>query len=135
MFEENDDIENELSNDNELSEEEDIVDQLNADDDENVNPENDGFKLLTFKNILENIEKTPKKTVPFLSKFERARITGVRLQQLAYGAKPRINTENLRSIQEIVQEELIQRKLPFIIRRTLPNGTTEDWKMEEFEMV
>jgi hypothetical protein len=65
MFEENDDIENELSNDNELSEEEDNVDQLNADDDENVNPENDGFKLLTFKNILENIEKTPKKTSQF----------------------------------------------------------------------
>ena len=36
---------------------------------------------------------------------------------------------------EIVEKELIQRKIPFIIRRTLPNGTYEDWKLEEFECV
>lgn len=134
MFEENDDIENELSNDNDFDEE-DATDIMNIDDEENPATADEGFKLVTFKNILENIAKTPKKTIPFLTKFERARIMGVRLQQLAYGAKPRINTENLKSIQEIVEQELLQRKIPFIIRRSLPNGSSEDWKMEEFEMV
>ena len=134
MFEENDDIENELSNDNDFDEE-DATDIMNIDDEENPTRADEGFKLVTFKNILENIAKTPKKTIPFLTKFERARIMGVRLQQLAYGAKPRINTENLKSIQEIVEQELLQRKIPFIIRRSLPNGSSEDWKMEEFEMV
>ena len=134
MFEENDDIENELSNDNDFDEE-DATDIMNIDDEENPITADEGFKLVTFKNILENIAKTPKKTIPFLTKFERARIMGVRLQQLAYGAKPRINTENLKSIQEIVEQELLQRKIPFIIRRSLPNGSSEDWKMEEFEMV
>lgn len=134
MFEENDDIENELSNDNDFDEE-DATDIMNIEDEENVTGSNEGFKLVTFKNILENIEKNPKKTIPFLTKFERARIMGVRLQQLAYGAKPRINTENLKSIQEIVEQELIQRKIPFIIRRSLPNGSSEDWKIEEFEIV
>ena len=60
---------------------------------------------------------------------------GVRLQQLAYGAKPRVDTTNLRSINEIVEKELLERKIPFIIRRTLPNGSYEDWKLEEFESV
>jgi DNA-directed RNA polymerase I, II, and III subunit RPABC2 len=129
MFEENDD--NEFSNDNDFSEDEDITD-FNFEEEEKVNEDN-SLKILTYKNILENIEKKPKKTIPLLTKFERARIMGVRLQQLAYGAKPRVDTTNLRSINEIVNKELLERKIPFIIRRTLPNGIYEDWKIEEFE--
>jgi DNA-directed RNA polymerase I, II, and III subunit RPABC2 len=131
MFEENDD--NEYTNDNELSEDEDLT-ELNVEEDEKNNEDN-SFKILTYKNIIEDIEKKTKKTIPLLTKFERARIVGVRLQQLAYGAKPRIDTTNLKSINEIVEQELIQRKIPFIIRRTLPNSTYEDWKLEEFEIV
>jgi DNA-directed RNA polymerase I, II, and III subunit RPABC2 len=88
--------------------------------------------LVTYKNILEGIEKRPKKTIPILTKFEKARIIGVRLQQLANGSKARVDTSNLRTIHEIVNEELNKRMIPFIIRRTLPNGHYEDWKLEEF---
>ena len=133
MFEENDEIDNEFTNDNDFSEDEDITD-LNLEEDDKGTEDNT-FKLLTYKNVLENIKKNPKKTIPLLTKFERARIVGVRLQQLAYGAKPRVDTTNLKSINEIVEQELIQRKIPFIIRRTLPNGVYEDWKLEEFESV
>jgi DNA-directed RNA polymerase I, II, and III subunit RPABC2 len=134
MFEENDEIDNEYTNDNDFLDDEEEITDLNVDDEEKVNEDNT-FKILTYKNILENIGKNPKKTIPFLTKFERARIVGVRLQQLAYGAKPRIDVTNLKSMNEIVEEELIQRKIPFIIRRTLPNLTYEDWKLEEFETI
>lgn len=132
MFEETDD--NEFTNDfiEDNDEEEDITD-TNIEDD-NIISEN-SIKLLTYKNLLENIQTVPKKTYPILTKFERARIIGVRLQQLAYGSKPRIDIKNLRSLNEIVQEELIQRKIPFIIKRPLPNGTFEYWKLEEFKEV
>ena len=133
MFEENEDVDNEYTNDNDFSEDEDITD-LNLEEEEK-GTEDTTFKILTYKNVLENIEKKPKKTIPLLTKFERARIIGVRLQQLAYGAKPRVDTTNLRSINEIVDKELLERKIPFIIRRTLPNGSYEDWKLEEFESV
>ena len=138
MFEENEDLED-FTNDNDFSEDEEDTTELNLEDEGNetkdANMSENNFKLVTFNNVLENIQKNPKKTIPILTKFERARIVGVRLQQLAYGAKPRINTSNLKNIQEIVQQELIQRKIPFIIRRRLPNGTAEDWKLEEFETV
>ena len=133
MFEENDDIDNEYTNENDFSEDEDLTD-LNVEEEEK-GIEDASFKILTYKNLLENIQKKPKKTIPLLTKFERARIMGVRLQQLAYGAKPRVDTTNLRSINEIVEKELLERKIPFIIRRTLPNNTYEDWKLEEFEYV
>jgi len=116
--------------DNFISDEEDVTD-LNIDDDEKEGI-NEDFKLLTYKNVIENIEKKPKKTMPILTKFEKARIMGVRLQQLAYGAKPRVNISGLKSIQEILKKELEERKIPFIIRRNLPNGSYEDWKLEEF---
>jgi len=131
-------------NDEEFTNEEDFGDELIEeveDQDENVelnkneksNLKTNDFKILTFENVIAEINIKPKKTIPFLTKFEKARIMGVRLQQLAYGAKPRVSIEGLNSIQEIVQQELIQRKIPFIIRRTLPNNSYEDWRMEEFK--
>jgi DNA-directed RNA polymerase I, II, and III subunit RPABC2 len=110
------------------------------DEDENIyqeqeNIEEQQFNIISYNDIVKNINTKEKKTIPYLSKFEKARIIGARLQQLAYGAEPKINTENLQDINDIVLEELKQRKIPFIIRRTMPNGTYEDWKMEEFEYV
>ena len=136
MYDENDyeDNDNDITNENDFLEDEDDVIDLNIEEDDKPNNE-ESFKILTYKNIIENIEKKPKKTIPILTKFERARIVGVRLQQIAYGAKPRINTDNCKSINEIVDKELLERKIPFIIRRTLPNGSYEDWKLEEFESV
>jgi DNA-directed RNA polymerase I, II, and III subunit RPABC2 len=128
MADENDDFDNENTGPDDYTEDDDI-DDVNIEDN-NTNEENT-FKIITYKNVLENINKE-KKTIPILTKFERARIMGVRLQQLAYGAKPRVNTDNLKSINEIVNKELEERMIPFIIRRTLPNSTYEDWKLEEF---
>ena len=126
--------ENDYDNDNgdEYSDDEDISD-INIEDDKPV--EENSFKLMTYSDIIENMSKNIKKTIPLLTKFERARIIGVRLQQLANGAKPRIDISNMKSINEIVEKELLYRKIPFIIRRTLPNGKFEDWKLEEFEYV
>ncbi len=90
------------------------------------------LKLPSYKSIIGKISKVPKKTIPVLTNFERARIIGLRMQQLSVGAKPCVDTRGLRSIEEIAYAELNQRKMPLIIKRPLPNGTYEYWKMEEF---
>ena len=133
MFNENDDFENEISNENDYSEEEEI--EFDPNEEEKEKEEENGIHITTFKNIIEKNQKKSKNTIPILTKFEKARIKGVRLQQLAYGAKPRVDIRGLKNIHEIVEKELLLRKIPFIIRRTLPNGTTEDWKLSEFEMI
>jgi DNA-directed RNA polymerase I, II, and III subunit RPABC2 len=93
------------------------------------------FKFLTDKKILQSIEKVKKTTPPFLTKFEKARIIGVRMQQLASGAKPCVDIRGLKSIEEIAYAELNQRTMPFIVKRPLPNGIIEYWRMEEFDIV
>ncbi len=90
------------------------------------------LKSPTYKRIVTQIERVQKKTIPVLTKYERARIIGVRMQQLASGAKPCVDTTHLRSIEEVAYEELNKRVLPFMVKRGLPNGTYEYWKMEEF---
>jgi DNA-directed RNA polymerase I, II, and III subunit RPABC2 len=135
MLEEIEDIDQDFNQDNDFSEGEDETNDILIDEEDDKNNQEDNLKILTYNNVAENIEKKPKKTIPILTKFERARIRGVRLQQLAYGAKPRVDVTGLKSIEEIVEKELKERKIPFIIKRTLPNNVSEYWKMEEFEVV
>ena len=105
---------------------------INDDEGQVVDPH---MKVLSYNQIINHIAKTPKKTFPFLTKYEKTRIIGVRIEQLSRGAKPNINTKGLTSILQIAEEELRQRKTPFIITRPLPNGQFEYWKIEEFEKI
>lgn len=92
-------------------------------------------EIMSYTQVINQIAKTPKKTFPFLTKYEKTRIIGVRIEQLSNGSKPNIPTKGLSSIREIAEEELRLRKTPFIIVRDLPNGTKEYWKIEEFEKI
>lgn len=92
-------------------------------------------KVTSYAQIINHIAKTPKRTFPFLTKYERTRLMGVRMEQLSRGAKPNISTKGLPGIREIAEEELRQRKTPFIVQRMLPNGNCEYWKIEEFEKI
>jgi len=96
---------------------------------------NNDKKIISYDDIIKKNKNIKKKTVPFLNKFERARLIGVRIQQLSSGAQPKICTNGFNSIKDIVEEELIQRKIPLIIKRILPNGESEEWRLEEFEKV
>ncbi len=112
-------------------------DAINDDEIENVEEDklaDPHSKVLNYTQIIEQVNK-PKKTLPFMTKYEVARVIGVRMEQLSRGAKPNISTKGLYSIREIAEEELKQRKTPFIIRRPLPNNTFEYWKIEEFEKI
>jgi DNA-directed RNA polymerase I, II, and III subunit RPABC2 len=64
---------------------------------------------------------------PKLTRFERARIVGARSLQLAMGAPAFIPLEGayLGPIQTAMLE-LEEDALPISIRRSLPNGTTQD---------
>ena len=76
------------------------------------------------------------KTIPILTKYEKTRILGIRTKQLNEGAKPYIDVNS--TIIEgyiIAQLELEHKRLPFIIRRPLPNGGSELWKLQDLEIV
>jgi len=64
---------------------------------------------------------------PWLTRFERARITGSRSLQLSLGAPPLIKVpEQAKSSIMIAVEEIDRKALPISIRRVLPNGMFQD---------
>ena len=74
------------------------------------------------------------KTVPFLTKFEKTRILGQRAKQINAGAQPFINVpEGIIDGYLVAKMELEQKKIPFIIKRPLPNGGSEYWKLSDLE--
>lgn len=76
------------------------------------------------------------RTLPWLTKYERSKILGLRSKQLSYGAEAFIEVSSgIMSGYKIAVEELNQKKIPFIIRRPLPNGGNEYWKLEDLELL
>jgi DNA-directed RNA polymerase I, II, and III subunit RPABC2 len=76
------------------------------------------------------------KTVPFLTKYEKTRVIGQRIQQLNNGAKVYINiSDNIIDNNVIAEIELKEKKIPFIIRRPLPDNSFEYWKLQDLELI
>ena len=76
------------------------------------------------------------RTIPILTKYERTRVIGVRASQLANGAPPYVKLSNP-IINELIiaKMELEAGLLPFVIRRPLPNGGSEYWKLADLAIV
>jgi DNA-directed RNA polymerase I, II, and III subunit RPABC2 len=77
------------------------------------------------------------KTIPFMTKYEKTRILGIRAKQIDSGSKPFIRNSNPTLIDgyAIAQKELENKLIPFIIRRPLPNGGSEFWKIKDLQMI
>jgi len=70
-------------------------------------------------------------TLPYLTKYEKARILGARALQLSMGAPILVNLEGETDSLEIALKELKERVIPIVIRRYLPCGKYEDWELDE----
>jgi len=71
---------------------------------------------------------------PTITRFERARIVGARALQLSLGAPVFIEIpKNATSSLEIAMEELKQRVIPIVIKRTLPNVYYQHLSIDQFD--
>jgi len=85
-------------------------------------------------NIQNNdVPKEDRITMPYLTKYEKVRVLGTRAKQISLGAKILVNNVDLttKSHIEIATIELELGVIPFKIRRPLPNGQVEEWKISE----
>jgi DNA-directed RNA polymerase subunit K/omega len=76
------------------------------------------------------------KTLPFITKYEKTRIIGQRASQLDSGATPYIIVPpNVIDSSVIAEMEFNQKKIPSIIKRPLPNGSFEYWRLSDLEIL
>ena len=99
------------------------------------------FKLTFIKRNKNVIEDPLHKTIPFLTKYEKTKIIGLRVKQLNSGAEPFINLEetfNSKVVLDnylIAEKELYMKKLPFIISRPITNKHNEYWNLKDLEII
>eukprot|EP00727_Mastigamoeba_balamuthi_P012818 m51a1_g8159 putative dna-directed rna polymerases i (162) ;mRNA; r:65836-66371 len=77
------------------------------------------------------VPKEKRVTTRYLTKYERARLLGARALQISCNAPIMVDLDGETDPLEIAAKELRERKIPLIIRRHLPCGNYEDWRVDE----
>ena len=76
------------------------------------------------------------RTIPIMTKYEKTRILGQRAKQLNEGSPAFIKIDStVIDGYLIAVKELEQKKTPFIIRRPLPNGGSEYWRIQDLDIL
>ena len=76
------------------------------------------------------------KTLPFLTKYEKARVLGERTLQINEGSSIFVNVgPDIIDGYLIALKEFEEKKIPFIIQRPLPNGSCEYWRLSDLEII
>lgn len=70
-------------------------------------------------------------TSRFMTKYEKARILGTRALQISKNAPLMVDPNDETDPYRLAEMELSSKKVPFIVRRYLPDGSYEDWKASD----
>jgi DNA-directed RNA polymerase I, II, and III subunit RPABC2 len=91
-----------------------------------------------FRKDVNESPKDTRITREFYTKYEYVALLSMRAQQLAEGARPLVGIDGLKTsdpmfVWNVAKREIEQRKLPFIVRRQMPDQTSEFWSVQEME--
>jgi DNA-directed RNA polymerase I, II, and III subunit RPABC2 len=97
-------------------------------------------ELITLSKIVRDKHGNPidplHTTVPFLTKYEKSRVLGLRSKQINSGSEIFVDVPpSIFDGYAIAELELEQKKIPFIIRRPLPNGVSEYWSVNDLQQI
>merc|ERR1712146_176631 len=70
-------------------------------------------------------------TTKYMTKYERARVLGTRALQISMNAPIMVNPEGETDPLKIATKELLAKKIPILVRRHLPDGSFEDWSIDD----
>jgi DNA-directed RNA polymerase subunit K/omega len=83
--------------------------------------------------IEEELPENTKKTSNRLTRYEYTLLVAARALSLSSGAMPVIPYRELGIYEprEIAERELVERVIPLVVQRTLPDGTKEFWHVKD----
>ena len=103
--------------------EEDDKQNMEIEDEQKIKNNSKKFNLKPIKE---------RETSRFLTKYEKAKILGERAIQISNGAKVMVEVEKgVWDPMIIAEKELREKKIEYIVRRYLPDGSYEDWDLNE----
>ena len=80
------------------------------------------------------VPKEERMSMPYLTKYEKARILGTRALQISNNSPLMTTTDKVIDAYEIAELELKQGVIPLKIRRVMPDGRIEIWSLKELSM-
>lgn len=85
-----------------------------------------------YHDIIKSYDPSNNSTRNILTHYEKVKVVGLRAEQLQRGAQPFVDFDKKKFDPiKVAMMELEQRKLPFMLCRTLPNGQKEYWRLED----
>jgi|TARA_B100000683_G_scaffold272550_2_gene316009 DNA-directed RNA polymerase I, II, and III subunit RPABC2 len=118
----------------------DAIDHDLPDEDEDADADADAREVIDSDERLDGrgrrgpgraVPRHERTTTPYMTKYERARILGTRALQISMNAPVLVQLEGETDPLEIAGKELREKRVPFIVRRYMPDGSYEDWGLEE----
>jgi DNA-directed RNA polymerase subunit K/omega len=89
-----------------------------------------------YNDIINKYNPKANKSKNILSKYEKTKIIGLRMEQLVRGAEPYVEFDEKEfDAYKIALKELETRKIPYMICRTMPNGEKEYYRLEDMIIV
>ena len=119
-------------------------DEWNDDDDDDEDEDEDEvekldemtnfskFSIISNNETYDTLQTTVKRTRPYLTRFERAKILGLRAAQIDNGCESTMSIpSDIMDARSIAEYEYQHKAIPFLIRRYFVDGTHEDWRITE----
>lgn len=97
-----------------------------------LNERNKPFSEIGNKPLVK-VEKGERRTQPYLTKYEKAKVLGFRKAQISQGAKVLIKNHEGMTFDKIARKELLDNLLSITIRRLMPNRKYEEWSLKELD--
>ena len=70
-----------------------------------------------------------------MTKYQYTNVLGIRATQIAYGAPAKIEiSSDMKSAEQVAEEELRQRKTPFFVAREINKNHIDLWRIEDMEI-
>ena len=89
---------------------------------------------------IKNLDISKNTTIPWMTKYELNALISLRTLHIARGAPPMIDlAENFSvntnmELRKVAIQELKEKRLPYIIKRPLPNGKHEYWPVSDLDL-
>ena len=109
----------------------DGMDENSPGDQDDINGVSGDVELLGSSDPSGGAAASDRVTTKYLTKYERARVLGTRALQISMNAPVMVDLDGETDPLKIAMKELRERKIPIIIRRFLPDGSHEDWSIDE----
>lgn len=72
-------------------------------------------------------------SIPYLTKYEKARIIGTRALQISLDSKVFVDKNGETDPYKLAVMEFEQKKIPLLVQRILPNGDIETLDVNKYE--